>query len=127
MIGVSAYVPLVDTAERIDPQHIDSLWAATVKQKLDTFALELGEPVFISEIGYRNSSDALYQPWQSQTSAPTDPTEQAAACGAVLANVFHDEHILGSFFWGWDNAEAFSLKDSQAARAIRTQYQSLQA
>lgn len=127
MIGVSAYVPLVDTAERVDPSHISSLWAATVQQKLDTFAIELGEPVFISEIGYRNSSDALYQPWVSQTSAPTDSQEQTAACSAVLTNVFHDEHILGSFFWGWDNVEAFNLKGSQAASAIQTQYQSLQA
>jgi hypothetical protein len=126
MIGVSAYVPLVDTAESVDPQRISSLWAATVKQKLDTFALELGEPVFISEIGYRNSSDALYQPWVTQTSAPTDPTEQAAACGAVLTSAFNDEHILGSFFWGWDNVGAFGLKGTQAARAIQTQYQSLQ-
>jgi hypothetical protein len=126
MIGVSAYIPLVDTAERVDPQHISSLWAATVKQKLDTFAIALGEPVFLSEIGYRNSSDALYQPWLAQTSAPTDPTEQTAACAAVLTNVLHDEHILGSFFWGWDNVEAFRLKDSQAANALQTQYRSLQ-
>jgi hypothetical protein len=127
MIGVSAYVPLVDTAERVDPQRISSLWAAMVRQQLDTFALELGEPVFISEIGYRDSSDALYQPWVTQTSAPTDPVEQAAACSAVLANVFSDKSILGSFFWGWDNVGAFRLKDSQAASAIRIQYQSFQA
>src|SRR5258708_20979828 len=100
MIGVSAYLPIVNTSERVNPRNMSSLWATTVKSALDAFATELGEPIFISEVGYRNSSNALYQPWASTNSAPADPEEQAAAYKAVLANILVDPQILGSFFWG---------------------------
>ena len=127
MIGVSAYLPLIDTPERVDPRHIFDLWKHTVKRALDNFALKLGEPIFISEIGYRNSADALYRSWQPTSSAPPDPQEQAAACDAALANIIPDQHILGSFFWGWDDAEAFNLNGLQASSVIHKYYASLQA
>ena len=128
MIGVSAYFPLVDISERVDPQLIFNLWEKKVKHKLDTFATRLGEPIFISEIGYRNSSDALYRTYDPNSSAPPDPQEQAAAYDAALANMIHDQHILGSFFWGWDDAGgAFNLKGSQATGLIHKYYQALQA
>ena len=126
MIGVSSFFPLVDTPEHVDPRQIPSLWATRVKGPLDAFAIKLGEPVVLSEIGYRNSTDALYQPWVSTSSYPVDPEEQAAACGAVLANILSDQHIRGSFFWGWDDVEALSLKGSQAAQVIQRYYQSFQ-
>jgi hypothetical protein len=127
MIGVSAYLPLVDTPERVDPKQILNLWKQTVKRALDDFALALGEPIFISEIGYRNSADALYRSWEPTSSAPPDSVEQAAACDAALANIIPDPHILGSFFWGWDDVGAFSLNGLQAATVIHTHYESLQA
>ena len=127
MIGVSAYLPMVDTPVRVDPQQIFGLWKQTVKPALDNFAIALGEPIFISEIGYRNSADALYYSLESPSSAPPDPEEQAAACGAALANIIPDQHILGSFFWGWDDAGAFNLKGLQAATVIHSYYKSLQA
>ncbi|GAC1313130.1 MAG: hypothetical protein NVSMB27_49250 [Ktedonobacteraceae bacterium] len=127
MIGVSAYLPVVDTPERVDPKQIFSLWQQTVKRALDNFAIALGEPIFISEIGYRNSADALYRSWETTSSAPPDPEEQAAACDAALANIIPDQHILGSFFWGWDDTEAFNLNGMQAASVIHSYYQALQA
>ena len=127
MIGVSAYLPLVDTPERADPKQIFDLWKQTVKRALDDFALALGEPIFISEIGYRNSADALYRSWEPTSSAPPDPVEQAAACAAALANIIPDQHILGSFFWGWDDAAAFNLNGLQAAAVIHSYYKTLQA
>ncbi len=125
MIGVSAYFPLINTPQRVDPQRISDLWKQTVKRELDTFALKLGEPIFISEIGYRNSADALYRSWEPTSSAPADPVEQAAAYSAALANILPDQHILGSFFWGWDNAEAFNLHGLPAATVIQTHYKSV--
>ncbi len=125
MIGVSAYFPLINTPQRVDPQRISGLWKQTVKRELDTFALKLGEPIFISEIGYRNSADALYRSWEPTSSAPADPVEQAAAYSAALANILPDQHILGSFFWGWDNAEAFNLHGLPAATVIQTHYKSV--
>jgi len=127
MIGVSAYLSLIDTPEWVDLKHIFDLWKHTVKRALDNFALKLGESIFISEIGYRNSADALYRSWEPTSAAPPDPQEQAAACDAALANIIPDQHILGSFFWGWDDAEAFNLNGLQAAGVIHKYYESLQA
>jgi hypothetical protein len=127
MIGVSAYLPLINTPRRVDPQQIFSLWQQTVKRALDNFAIELGEPIFISEIGYRNSADALYHSWEATSSAPPDQVEQAAACDAALANVIPDPHILGIFFWGWDDTGAFNLHGLQAVKVIHTHYAALQA
>ena len=127
MIGVSAYLSLIDTPEWVDLKHIFDLWKHTVKRALDNFALKLGESIFISEIGYRNSADALYRSWEPTSAAPPDPQEQAAACDAALANIIPDQHILGSFFWGWDDAEAFNLNGLQAASVIHKYYESLQA
>ena len=53
MVIVSATLVYLFTAGNSD------LWKQTVKRELDTFALKLGKPIFISEIGYRNSADAL--------------------------------------------------------------------
>ena len=126
LIGVSAYAPILNTSTRVDPAQIPGLWAAKVKGPLDTFARTLGKPIFISEVGYRNSSDALYNPWNITSSKAADPQEQAAACAAVLSNTLSDQQIFGSFFWAWDGAEQLNLKASPlAAAAIKSYYQSL--
>ncbi len=127
MIGISAYSPLVNTPERVDPNKIAALWQQTVKLQLDNFSIELGEPVFLSEIGYPDSEYALYQPWNSSINAPADPQEQAAASDAALTNVIPDQRILGTFFWGWDNTGDFNLYDVPAASVIHSHYKSLQA
>lgn len=126
MIGVSAYSPLVSTPQHVAPSQVSALWQKTVKQDLDNFSLALGRPIFISEIGYPNGANALYRPWQSTGNGAPDPQEQAAACDAALANVIGDKHILGIFFWGWDNTEDFDLNGKQATSVIHSYYQSLQ-
>ncbi len=127
MIGVSAYSPLVSTPQHVAPSQVSALWQKTVKQELDNFSLALGRPIFLSEIGYPNSATALYHPWQSTDNGTPDPQEQAAACDAALANVVGDKHILGIFFWGWDNTEDFDLNGKQATSVIHSYYQALQS
>ncbi len=121
-LGVSAYAPLIDTRTRVDPKQIPTLWQNKVKVNLDNLSVQYGKPIFISEIGYRNSSDALYNSWESTSSAPSDPEEQAAACEAALVNVIPDPHISGIFFWGWDDVGAFSLTGLPAVNTIHSQY-----
>jgi hypothetical protein len=116
MIGVSEYIPLVTTQTRVDPNEIPALWAKDIKPIIDGIAAEAGKPVFISEIGYRNSSDALYEPFLEQTNAPADPAEQAGAYNAALTNVVPDAAIAGIFFWGWENVQ--ELQPSQQAAAV---------
>jgi|SRR5579859_3414281 len=103
-IGVSVYIPLIDTPQRLSQDTVTLLWREKIKTLLDTFALEVGKPVIISEIGYRNSAYALYDPWHRDAQAaaePPDPEEQATAYEAALTNVIGDAHISGIFFWAW--------------------------
>lgn len=100
-IGVSAYIPLTNVPERLDPKVIPDLWREKVGKVLDALSVHLKKPVLISEIGYRNSPDALYNPWAMQTLPGTDPEEQAAAYDAALQNVIVDSHIIGIFIWAW--------------------------
>lgn len=127
MIGFSEYIPLTDAPVPVDPRQLSGLWKEKVKGILDDLSLQLGKPMFISEIGYRNSTDALYQAYASTTTAPADPAEQAAACEAALANVIPDTHIAGIFFWEWGDTGAFNLKGLQAATVIHKYYASLQS
>lgn len=124
-IGVSAYLSLTDTQKRVEPQQMVALWKSIIGNTIDTFATQLGKPVLISEIGYRNSADALYHTWESSSSAPVDTTEQAAACDAALANATHDPHIRGIFFWGWDDVGAFGLRNQPAAASLHHWYSAL--
>ena len=125
MIGVSAYIPLIDTPQRVDPAQITDLWAQIAKVQLDNFAAQLGAPIFISELGYRNSADTLYQSWEAQSTMPKDEEEQAAAYNAALTNIIDDQNILGVFVWGWDNTGSFNIKGLQAASTIHRYYSSL--
>jgi hypothetical protein len=125
MIGVSEYIPLVDTSKRVDPKDMFSLWRLKVKLVLDNLAIRLGKPVIISEIGYRNTADALYQSWETESpTSPPDSIEQAAAYNAALENVMPDPHIAGIFCWGWDGVEAFKLSGQPAAVVLRLWYTS---
>ncbi len=126
MVGVSAYLPQIDRPQRLNLQQMTSLWQTSALPQLDTFAAKLGRAIFISEIGYRDSADALYQTWVSTSSAPTDQEEQADACSAALTSLQSDTQIAGIFFWGWSEVGAFNLADTQAAQVIHTQYQSWQ-
>jgi hypothetical protein len=127
MIGISAYSPLVNTPVRVDPKQIRALWAQTVQRDLDNFSIALGKSIVLSEIGYPNCQVALYEPWNSSCTAPQDQQEQAAATDAALADILPDNHILGTFFWGWDNTRDFNLISVQAATVIQKYYKSLQA
>jgi len=127
MIGVSSYIPLTDVSTRIDPTDMMGLWKDKIQSILDTISTRVGKPVLISEIGYRNSSNALYDSWEQDSTSPLDPAEQAGAYEAALANAIPDQRIAGIFFWGWDDVGAFNLRGQQADTVIHSHYTSLQA
>ncbi len=126
MIGVSSYIPLLATAQRIDPQAMPALWNEKVKSKLDALASQVGKRVLITEIGYRNSTDTLYQTWQATTTAPSDPQEQAGAYNATLINTWNDQQIAGTFFWGWDDVGRFAIKNQPATQILHKWYSTSQ-
>jgi len=127
-IGISEYLQLANDQTRVDPKDIPGLWKTIVKTALDNFSLQVGKSLIISEIGYRNTADALYHPWaRYSTGSPPDPEEQAAACDAALINVIPDKHIVGIFFWGWDGVEGFKLSGQPALAVLNKWYTSPQS
>ncbi|HEV2579713.1 MAG TPA: hypothetical protein VGT44_02580 [Ktedonobacteraceae bacterium] len=121
-IGVSTYIPLLNTPGRVDPAAMPVLWRDKVKSQLDALAVQLKKPVLITEIGYRNSADALYRTWEATSKAHADPQEQAGAYEAALSNAFSDTHIAGTFFWGWDNVGMFAIKNQSAVQELLKWY-----
>ncbi len=121
-IGVSTYIPLLAKAGRIAPKDMPAMWRDKIKTQLDALAVQLGKQVLITEIGYRNSSDALYRPWEAQTKAKADPQEQAGAYDAALTNVFQDAHIAGTFFWGWDDVGQLAINGQPATQVLLKWY-----
>jgi hypothetical protein len=101
-----------------------ALWREKAGSYLDDLALRLGKPVFISEIGYRDSTDALYTPWEPKTGAPTDPEEQAGAYNAALADASVDPDIIGIFIWAW-SVPGFEPNWRPAAQALHRWYTSI--
>jgi hypothetical protein len=123
MVGVSTYVPLVSSPVEVDPSSIPALWKEKIGTYLDAVAHQLGKKVLITEIGYRDTVDTLYNPWsQVAGSAAVDPAYQSAACDAALSNVMTDPNVDGIFFWGWDNVGALKLANQPAAKVLHKWY-----
>jgi hypothetical protein len=128
-VGVSEYIPLTLTQQRLDPTILPGLWHEKIGTLLDLLSTQLTKQVLISEIGYRDSEFALYQPWVRDTNAqaePADPEEQAAAYDAALTNVVTDKHIGGIYFWAW-SVPLFEPNWKPAAQVLYKWYSSPQA
>ena len=104
-IGVSMYYNLQLKPKDLTAPQIEQLWKANVLPLLDRLSARVGKPVILTEIGYRDTSDALHDPWLWHSSAPADPTLQGAAYQAALAMTASDQHIAGVFFWAWENSQ----------------------
>ncbi len=124
-IGVSEYMPVAQSPQALSTDQIRAVWNSSLLPTLDRFSQTTGKPLIFSEIGYRNATDALYRPWEHSTTAPADPALQAAAYTAAAQAVFGDKHIVGLFFWAWDNGVFAPSPD--AAAALKAQYLSTAA
>lgn len=119
-IGVSEYDSLQTTPQDISTDQIEQLWRQNIIPLLDHLSAQMGKPVLLSEVGYRDTADCLTDPWISQTSAPADPSLQGAAYAAAIAVAKSDQHIAGIYFWAWQNGQ-FS-PDQPAIAAMRAAY-----
>jgi hypothetical protein len=120
-LGVSVYRPLTTRPAPRDADGLTTLWQYKIGDMLDKLAVDSGKDIVLSEIGYRNSADALYQPWQWKSSAPADPNLQAAAYEAALQNIIRDPYVAGAFFWGW-SVPAFAPNWLPAAQTLHRWY-----
>ena len=124
-IGVSTYIDLTATPSYIDPAQLPAMWRSVIQSQLDAFSLTVGKPVLISEIGYRDTSDALYHTWSTTSSANTSQIEQAGAYDAALSDIQGDSRIAGFFPWGWSNVSNMNVKGTQAVGTIKKHYNQL--
>lgn len=115
-VGVSDYISLTGAPKVLSQDSMSLLWQRNVLPKFDSIFNQTGKQVVLSEIGFRNATDALVNPFFPTTTAPMDPQFQADAYSAALDAVYQDPHIAGIFFWGWDQARL--QPSSQASGAI---------
>lgn len=122
-LGVSSYFSLVDSPTTVPASQMAALFAARVRAPLDALARAYKKPVLISEIGYRDSADALYLPFADATSAKPDPFEQAAIYRTAAEAALDDPLIAGIYFWAW-SLKPFAPNNLPAAAALRQVYTS---
>lgn len=120
-LGVSEYAPITNGPWALSTDQIASVWQQRFLPDLNRLSADAGKQVILSEIGYRNARDALYQPWNHTSLAPRDPQVQAAAYAAALRTVYASPSIAGIFWWAW-SVEPFEPNDLPAARVLRTYY-----
>lgn len=120
-IGVSCYQSLVDAPRGLSVAQIEQVWRQQFLPRLDALSNAAHKPVLISEIGYRNSTDSLYQPWVHSTGAPVDPKLQAAAYEGATRSALGDHHVQGIFFYAWENGP-FAPNDLPAAQVLHAIY-----
>jgi len=120
-VGVSEYRPLTERPAPRAEDNLPGVWRLNIGTDLDALSLRLGKPVILSEIGYRNDTESIYQPWVWQSNAAPDPSLQAAAYRAALANVVVDSHVAGIYFWGW-SVPGFQPNWLPAAQVLHEYY-----
>ncbi len=102
-LGISEYMPLTTGPVSLTVSQMSAFWRDKLLPLLDRLSEAAQKPIVLTEIGYRNTTDALYQPWVWHTSAPAAPQLQAAAYKAATLAVFLDHHVEGIFFYAWEN------------------------
>ncbi|MEO9030092.1 MAG: hypothetical protein ABI413_14890 [Ktedonobacteraceae bacterium] len=127
MIGVSEYVSIVDHPEHVASNAMIGLWKDNVGKLIDSFSMQIGKKMIISEIGYRDTYDTFYNPYASQSSAPVDTADQAAAYDAAFTNIFADQYIEGVFCWGWNGVGRLDLVGKPAIQVLHKWYTALAA
>jgi hypothetical protein len=123
-LGVSEYAPLARGGGWLSPDQVATAWQRQILPSLDRISAAAGKPVIVSETGYRNAADALYQPWDHGTRARPDPSLQAAAYEGALRAVYAAPHVAGLFFWAW-SVQPFAPNNLPAAKVLRTYYTAL--
>jgi len=122
MIGVSEYVPIVSSPEQVGSDAMVGLWKDKVGKLIDAFSAQVGKKLIISEIGYRDTFDAFYNPYNAKSSAAVDTADQAAAYNAALTNIFADQSIAGVFFWGWDGVGRLDIAGTPTVQVVAKWY-----
>jgi GT2 family glycosyltransferase len=84
-------------------------------------------PILVTEIGFRSSTDGLYQPWDWERSDQPDPSRQAAAYEATYEVLSAEVSIIGVYWWDWpadlasatDEPTGYTAYDKPAGEVAR--------
>lgn len=125
-LGVSSYFSLVDTPIAVPARQLSKLWMQRVRAPLDTLSQATGKPIILSELGYRNDVDALYEPYITTQIGAPDPALQAAVYNAAMQNIVQDTHLVGVYIWAW-SVPVYEPNNLPAAATLHTWYTSPQA
>lgn len=101
-IGISAYFPLESHAHPLSSTTIATRWKNRIKPQLQSLVRYSGHPVVLSELGYKNARNALYQPYAHTTSQGPDPTLQNTALVAAIDTMKKMRGFHGVLVYGWD-------------------------
>ncbi|OLZ11203.1 glycoside hydrolase family 113 [Sulfobacillus thermosulfidooxidans] len=101
-IGVSAYFPLEQTPHPLPYAAILSRWNTRVLPRLNQLSAWSGHPVGLSELGFKNASNALYEPYTHLTTTLPDPRLQDHALMAAIKDSQTLPLLGGIFVYAWD-------------------------
>ena len=106
LVGLNAYFPLTNS-ESPGLDEAASAWTRNVNgdnlvQLVEDVQIANNKPVLFTEIGYRSVKGANKQPWEWQSAAPYDSTEQAN-CYEAFFEVWSQcaSWMKGAFWWDW--------------------------
>lgn len=123
-IGVSSYYSLTTEETALPPEQLPALWKSRVEANLDKLSTEVGKPVFISEIGYRDTNYAGYRPYQAVDDGRRDDQMQGALYNAALEDIATDHQIDGIFIWAW-SVRPFAPNNKPAAKVLQQWFEKL--
>jgi hypothetical protein len=126
-LGISMYQPATNQRQPLSLKQIEAVWSHTFLPELDGFSQACqNKPLILSEIGYTDTADALYRPFDTSAHAPRDPQLQADAYRAAIQAAVGDTRIDGIYFWAWGTgnygADQFAPNHRPAAQVLRSLY-----
>jgi hypothetical protein len=124
-VGVQAYFPLTDTKTPA----LDTLRAAwrTHRQALARIHERTGQPVLLTEVGYRSAPTTAAAPWRwpEQEAVPPDTALQAQCYRAFFSTMAPAPWLKGAILWKWhppsevERATGFTPQGKAAEAVIR--------
>lgn len=101
-IGISAYFPLEAKAHPLSYAVISHRWKTRIIPQLQSLIEYSGHPIVLSELGYKNARNALYQPYTHTTSQGSDAILQNNALVAAVKTTTQIRKVTGVLVYGWD-------------------------
>ena len=91
----------VTTGEKMSVEQLTQQVRAVVP-KLDEISWASGQPLLLTEVGYKSTMTGLSQPWKWPSEAEQVDLElQAQAYRGVFQGFAQKSHFLGLFWWNW--------------------------